>query len=78
MWERDDPLVDVGALKKISRFEAAKSNATKGKNYKPTPGEYFIPHVKLRDGASKGWPTYRQFIDKKLEEERRNNGTMER
>lgn len=77
MWERDDPRVDVGALKKISRFEASKTRATSGKNYKATPGEYFIPKVDLREGV-KDWPTYRQFVEKKVKEDQIKNGTIER
>lgn len=64
--ETDSERVMVSATKKIDRFQAAIDNATRGgKNgYKPAPGEYFVPDLKLRYGD---WPTLEEFFDREAE-----------
>jgi hypothetical protein len=44
-WELDDEDSVVDAVKKIHPFEEARDLATRGENYKPAPGEYFLPEV---------------------------------
>lgn len=66
-WEIDDPegRVNVDAIKKIDKFREAQELKTGGKNYKPSPGEYFIPRLsKLTDE----WPTLAEYIKAQVEE----------
>lgn len=65
-YEVDDPKgrVYVEAVRKIDKFEEAKEAVTGGKNYKPKPGEYFIPRVEKR---SEEWPTMQEFIENMAE-----------
>lgn len=56
--------VIVHAEKKIDQFEAQKTLRTGGQNYKPTPGEYFIPKLELRHGAT--WPTLEEYVENEL------------
>lgn len=68
VYEVEDPKerVIVSATKKIDRFEAAKASRTAGKNYKPTPGEHFIPKLDLKAGQD--WPTLEEYIQAKIDE----------
>lgn len=52
----DDEAVEVDAVKKIHKFKAAVDRATsgsKGKDYRPAPGEMFVPDIWSRrsDGS---------------------------
>lgn len=81
VWEKENERMDVKAIKKFDKFEAAVSRATKGsknKGYTPAPGEYFIPELDLRGGE---WPTYSEYL-KEFQEapdegENTESGTME-
>src|SRR5690606_16031560 len=47
-WQLDDEAVEVDAVKKIHKFKAAVDRATsgsKGKDYRPAPGEMFVPDI---------------------------------
>ena len=61
-WEMEDPKdrVQVDAVRKIDRFEAAKQRRTGGKNYKPRDGEYFVPKVWK---TSEEWPLFREYME---------------
>jgi len=68
-WEVDNERMDVKAIHKIDKFQAAVDRRTKGskkKAYTPDPGEYFVPELDLRGGE---WPTYSEYIKKMLEEQ---------
>lgn len=52
--------VEVVAVKRIDKFEAAKERITQKKNYKPTPGERFVPKVNLKWGE---WPTFKEWVE---------------
>ena len=62
VWETHDPKqrVRVDAVRKIDPFEAAKQSTTGRKNYKPKPGEYFVPHLTK---TVEEWPTLREYLE---------------
>lgn len=62
IWEVDENAdnVDVVAVKKVDRFEAAKERITGRKNYKATPGERYVPKTVLNWGE---WPTFEDWVD---------------
>lgn len=68
VYEVSDPKerVIVSAVKKIDQFEAAKTSRTSGNNYKPSPGEYFIPKLDLKAGQD--WPTLEEYIQHQIDE----------
>lgn len=66
-WEKDSERVDVMAIKKINRFAAAKERITRRAKYKPDPGEYYIPDLKLMDSSGE-WPTRTSWILEKIAE----------
>lgn len=61
-WELDDEAVYVDAVRKIDKFEESKHLATSGTNYKPTPGEYFVPELKTRR-AGGHIQTFKEYMD---------------
>jgi hypothetical protein len=66
-WEVDSERMDVKAIHKTDKFQAAVDRRTKGskkKAYQPDPGEYFVPELDLRGGE---WPTYSEYIKDMLE-----------
>lgn len=69
VWEVNDPheRVIVTAKKKIDKFDAQKTIRTSGKNYKPTPGEYFVSDLSLKPGAE--WPTMEEYVKAEVERE---------
>lgn len=68
VWEKESEKMVVEAVKKIDRFEAAKSSATGGKNYKATPGEYFVPRLTKVYWADKDYyPTFEEWIQDQME-----------
>ena len=72
-WQKDDPLEDIAAIRKVDVYQAAVESMTKGsakKPYQPTPGEYFIPDVKVRSGAKRPMWTYSDWLSNKLNEMR--------
>ena len=65
IWEREDEAVVVEAVRQIDPFEAAKEITTSGKNYKPQPGEYFVPRLKSRRSGG-GFQTYEEWVLKDI------------
>ena len=65
--EVENERMDVLAIKKYDKFQAARDRATKGgkKGYTPEPGEYFTPKLYLRGGE---WPTLEEYWEKLAEE----------
>lgn len=66
--EVDNERMDVLAIKKFDKFQAAVDRATKGskkKGYTPEPGEYFQPKLYLRGGE---WPTLEEYWARLAEE----------
>lgn len=59
VWENASDRVEVIANKEIDKFEAAREIKTRGKNYKASPGEAFVPEVRLLHGE---WPTFEEYI----------------
>lgn len=68
VWEKESESVIVEAVKRIDPFEAAKERTTSRKNYKHTPGEYFVPRLKLHPQVEE-WPTFQEWIDSQITEE---------
>lgn len=67
-WETEPERMDVIAIKRIDKFQAAVDRATKGSSkrpYQPSPGEYFVPELDLRGGE---WPTYKGWVQNQREE----------
>lgn len=67
-WVHDTPWVDFDAKREVNKFDAAKDQKTSAKNYKPTPGEYFVPEIHSRskskrnaDGSIQTW-TFRDWV----------------
>lgn len=71
-WELADERVEVNANKKIHKFKAAIERTTSGKNYKASPGEYFIPEV-----FSRGKDGEIQSFAEWIEKEAKKNGPVE-
>lgn len=72
-WQKDDPLENIAATRKHDPYQAAVDLMTRGtekKPYKPTPGEYFVPDVKVRNGAKRDMWTYSDWVEFKLKEMR--------
>ncbi len=67
-WEIDEDEVRVDALKKINKFEAVKQRKTDGKNYKPVPGEYFVPAIRPPRGKDRH-QTIAEWREKTLTED---------
>lgn len=70
-WQKDDPLEDIAAIRKHDAFQAAVDIMTRGtekKPYKPTPGEYFVPDVKVRSGAKRPMWNYEVWREHKYAE----------
>lgn len=70
-WQKDDPLEDIAATRKYDQFQAAidgMTRGTAGKPYKPSPGEFFVPDVKIRSGANREMWTYQEWLDAKQKE----------
>lgn len=66
--EVDNERMDVLAVKKIDKFQAAVDRATKGspkKGYTPSPGEVWRPKLHLRGGD---WPTIEEYFESLAEE----------
>lgn len=66
--EVENPRMDVLAIKKHDKFQAAVDRRTKGtkkKGYEPDPGEYFVPKLHLRGGE---WPTLEEYWEQMAEE----------
>ena len=63
-WKLADERVEIEAVKKIHKFEAARDRATTSpKGYKPVPGEYFVPEeVWLGSEDTRPW-TYREWVN---------------
>lgn len=67
VWEIETPWVDVNAVRKINKFQAAIDNATRGtekKPYKPRPGEYFVPELysrKLDDDGNEVFWSFKEW-----------------
>jgi len=66
-WTRDDPTVRIEAKKKINQFHSSKDSRTSGTNYKPEPGEYYVPDVQMKPGNVKP-RTYQQWRENKRKE----------
>lgn len=67
-WQLDDEAVEVNAIRKINKFQAAVDVMTKsrgGKPYEPKPGEYFVADLFTRraDGHIQ---TYREWVEKQV------------
>lgn len=72
-WVHDTPWVDFDAKREIHKFDAARDEKTSAKNYKPQPGEQFIPDMYTKssskrdeDGSIQTW-TFREWIESKVE-----------
>lgn len=65
VWEREDPNAVVNAVKKIDRFKEAVEDRTRGQNYKPSPGEYFVPDIQPFDEDGE-LQTYSQWIEREI------------
>lgn len=65
-WEKDDDNVVVEAVRKVNRFDAAKTRRTGAKRYKPIAGEYFVPQLTLLEGDE--WPTLEEWAQKQAED----------
>ena len=65
--EVESERVDVEAIQKIDKFQAAVDRRTKGgkKGYTPSPGEYFVPRLTLRGGE---WPTLQEYFEQQARE----------
>lgn len=66
--EVENERMDVWAIKKHDKFQAAVDNATRGskkKGYTPDAGEYFVPKLVHRGGE---WPTLEEYWAKLAEE----------
>lgn len=61
-WENESDSVDVLAVQKIDKFEAAKESYNK-RNKKEVAGGYLVPRVQLKPFA-KEWPTMREWMEK--------------
>ena len=64
-WEVLHEDMDVNALKKIDKFQAAVARRTKGskkKGYTPSDGEYFVPELSFL-GPEEEYPTYRTYLE---------------
>lgn len=66
VWDNDADNIEVLAERKISKFDASRDAKTSGKNYKPRPGERFVPKVKKTYGE---YPTYSEWVQKQIEED---------
>lgn len=78
IWEIENERMDVDAVKRTDKFQAAVDRKTKGskkKAYSPDPGEYFVPELRLRGGE---WPTYSDYIEDQIKkkDEEMQDGTM--
>jgi len=70
VWEKEADHVIVEAVKKVDKFESAKERTTSKKNYKSTPGEYFVPRMKLMPGYEEDdWPTFDEWARSQQEED---------
>lgn len=60
-WEKEDPAIDVAAIRKIDPFQEAVQRKTGGAKYKAAPGEYFIPDIGSRRSDKTVW-TYLDWV----------------
>jgi hypothetical protein len=60
-WELDDDDAVVDAVKRIDPFQESIDLATRGENYKPTPGEKWYPDIYRYGGGE--LQTYDQWIE---------------
>lgn len=60
-WYKEDPEERIDAKRKIDPFQAGVDRITSGKNYKRSPGEYFVPDVKSgrEDGSMQTFMEWR-------------------
>lgn len=67
VWENESDSVDVFAVQKVDKFEAAKA-AYEKKNKKSVAGAYLVPMVRLKPFA-KDWPTSREWFEAQVQED---------
>lgn len=65
-WEIEPPYIEVEAIKRIDKFQAAVDSRTSGKKYKPEQGEYFVPRILPRAGRKP--PLYSEFLEERRKE----------
>lgn len=74
-WEIDDERVVVEAHRRIDKFQRAideRTRSTKAREYKPVPGEYFVPDVHSREIDENGnevFNTFREWVEKSIEKD---------
>lgn len=69
-WELDDDDAVVDAIKRIDPFQEAIDLATRGENYKPAPGETFVPDIyKYGGGDLQTYPEWLEQQARKAAEE---------
>lgn len=74
-WEIDDERVVVEAHRRIDKFQRAideRTRSTEKKQYKPVPGEYFVPVVHSRefdDAGKEVFNTFREWVQKSIAED---------
>lgn len=74
-WEMEGEGVEVDAIRKVNKFQAAIDNATRGtekKPYKPRPGEYFVPEMFSRKQDGDGndvFPTFREYVQSTIDKD---------
>lgn len=66
-WQKDDPEERISALRKIDPYQAEIDRITRKKNYKPDPGEFFVPDLKTGREDGKFW-TYTEWMDSILKD----------
>ena len=67
-WKEEDDNVEVQAKRVIKKFKAEMDIISNTKDYKPTPGETFVPDFILRNGADRA-QTYSEWVAKKIAEQ---------
>lgn len=60
-WQKDDPLEDIQAKKKIDPFQASVDSITKHQK-EPVSGQYFVPDVRSRRKGGEMW-TYADWLE---------------
>lgn len=71
VWEMEDDSAYVTADRKTNKFEAARDKKTQAKNYKPIPGEYYVPGLKshrVDDDGNYVFQTMRQWMEKEIQQ----------
>lgn len=64
-WQKRDPAQGIDAKRKVNAFHAAKDRITNAKNYKPQPGEYFVPDMKSVRADESLW-TYQEWREDEM------------